>query len=117
MVELLIVLTLIVGLVAATLVAWTSLLTAGVLATGVGLVLGVPTGFWYHVVLAKALVVAKASTPRWWLRPADFHERLDEASRRRVMPWFYAGAVGFVVTVVGLGLFALGIAVAYFRQS
>lgn len=116
-VELLIVLTLVVGLVAATIVAWTSLLTAGALAIGAGLLFGVPMGFWYHVVLAKALFAAKAHTPRWWLRPVALHERLDEAGRRRVMPWFYAGAVGFVVTVVGLALFALGIAIGYFQQS
>jgi hypothetical protein len=31
------------------------------------------------------------------------------------MPWFYAGAAGFVVTVVGLILLGLGITNAYFR--
>jgi hypothetical protein len=34
-----------------------------------------------------------------------------------VMPWFYAGAVGFVVTVAGLGLLTLGLAVGYLRTS
>ena len=117
MVELLIVLGLVVCLVAATIVAWTSLLMAGVLAAGAGLLFGVSTGLWYHVLLAKALIAAQALTPRWWLRPASLHDRLDEAGRQRVMPWFYAGAAGFAVTVVGLVLLALGITAGYFRPS
>jgi len=114
-VEVLIALALVACLFAAPLVAWTSLVMAGVLVTGAGLLFGVTTGLWYHIVLAKALVAAKAHTPGWWLRPVSLHERLDEAGRRRVMPWFYAGAAGFVVTVVGLILLGLGIANAYLR--
>jgi uncharacterized membrane protein len=33
------------------------------------------------------------------------------------MPWFYAGAAGFVVTVVGLVLLTLGIIAGYFRPA
>jgi hypothetical protein len=88
-----------------------------VVVTGVGLLFGVSTGLWYHVVLARVLLRARAFTPRWWLRPASLHERLDEAGRRCVMPWFYAGAVGFVVTVVGLAFFALGVALGYLGRA
>lgn len=116
MIELLIVLALLVCLVAAALVAWTSLLVAGMVVTAAGLLFGVLTGLWYHIVLARA-VAAKAYTPQLWLRPASLHARLDEAGRRLVMPWFYAGAAGFVVTVVGLALFALGLAIGYLRPS
>lgn len=38
------------------------------------------------------------------------HARLDEAGRQRVLPWFYAGAAGFFVTIVGMALIALGLA-------
>jgi hypothetical protein len=114
-IELLLVLALVACLVAATIAAWTSLLIAGAVVTGVGLLFGVGTGLCYHILLAKALLAAKAHTPRWWLRPVSHHERLDEAGRRRVMPWFYAGAAGFVVTVAGLALVALGLAGHYFR--
>jgi hypothetical protein len=117
MVELLMVLALVACLVAATIVGWTSLFMAGALATGVGLLFGVSTGLWYHIVLARALIAAQAHTARWWLRPESLHDRLDEASRRRVMPWFYAGAAGFVVTVVGLVLLTLGIIAGYFRAA
>ena len=89
---------------------WTSLLVVGTVTTAVGLAFGVATGFWYHVALARALSAVKALTPRWWLRPVPLHERLDVAGRQRVLPWFYAGAAGFFVTVVGMALIALGIA-------
>jgi hypothetical protein len=32
-----------------------------------------------------------------------------------VLPWFYIGGTGFLVTVIGLGVFGLGIVVGYFR--
>ena len=115
MVELLIVLGLMACLVAATLVAWTSLLGAGTLVTGAGLLFGLPAALWYHIVLARGLSAVDALEPRWWLRPASLHARLDEAGRRRVLPWFYVGGAGFIVTVIGLGVFALGVVVGYFR--
>lgn len=115
--ELLIVLGLVVGFAATAIVAWTSLLLAGALVTGAGLAFGLPAALWYHIVLARALLAAKALGPRWWLQPVAQHARLDEAGRRRVMPWFHAGGAGFVVTVIGLALFALGVAGGHLRPQ
>src|SRR5690349_6655244 len=78
------------------LVPWTALFVIGLWSTAAGLALGVPTGFWYHVALARSL---RPTPPKWWLRPVSLPAKLDAAGRRRVMPWFYAGAVGFVITV------------------
>jgi hypothetical protein len=49
------------------------------------------------------------------LRPVPLHERLDDTGRQRVLPWFYAGAVGFVVTVAGLVLIALSLVTSLWR--
>ena len=98
-------------------VPWPSLLVAGMITAGAGLVFGVATGFWYHVALGRAVLATTSLPPRWWLRPATLHERLDAAARRYVMPWFYAGAVGFFVTVVGLALVALSVAVGAWHPS
>ena len=103
------------GVVVVAVLPWPWLLAAGAVTTGVGLAFGVATGFWYHVALARALAPAGALTPRWWLRPVPLHARLDEAGRQRVLPWFYAGAVGFVVTVAGMGLIALALAASVWR--
>jgi hypothetical protein len=114
-VELLIVVALALGVVAVAVTPWTSLLAVGAVTTAVGLAFGVATGFWYHVALARTLAAVNALTPRWWLRPVPLHGRLDAAGRQRVLPWFYAGAAGFVVTVVGMALIALGIASSVWR--
>ena len=114
MVEALIVVALVLGVVFMALVPWTSLLVVGAVTAAAGLAFGVATGLWYHVALARALSPLKALTPRWWLRPVPLHARLDADGRQRVLPWFYAGAAGFVVTVAGMALIALGIAASFF---
>jgi hypothetical protein len=108
--ELLIVLALTMGVVAVAVVPWSWLLLIGAVTTAAGLAFGVTTGLWYHIALARALSPANGLTPRWWLRPVPLHQRLDTVGRQRVLPWFYAGAAGFFVTVVGTALIALGIA-------
>jgi alkanesulfonate monooxygenase SsuD/methylene tetrahydromethanopterin reductase-like flavin-dependent oxidoreductase (luciferase family) len=114
-VELLIVLSLTLGVVVAAVVPWSWLLAVGAVTTGAGLAFGVATGLWYHIALARVLAPLKALTPRWWLRPVPLHERLDEAGRQRVLPWFYAGAAGFFVTVTGMALIALSLAAGIWR--
>ena len=116
MVELLIVVALVLGVLMVAVTPWTSLLVVGGVTTAVGLAFGVATGFWYHVALARALSPLNALTARWWLRPVPLHERLDAGGRQRVLPWFYAGAAGFVVTVAGMALIALGIAASVWRS-
>src|SRR2546427_3692486 len=37
----------------------------------IGLVTGVPTGFWYHVVLYRVLARKMTVPARWWLAPVD----------------------------------------------
>ena len=98
-------------------VPWPSVLMAGAWTTAAGLGFGLATGLWYHIVLAKGLLAAKALTPRWWLRPEALHRRLDAKGQQRVMPWFYAGAAGFFVTILGLALIAFGVAAGVWRSS
>lgn len=116
MFELLIVVGLVLTLVLVVVLPWSSLLLAGVWATGVGLVFGVATGFWYHVALGRAVGRTQPLPRRWWLRPVPLNDRLDAADRRRVLPWFYAGGIGFVVTMAGLALIALSVVISY-RQG
>jgi hypothetical protein len=72
----------------------------------VGLVVGVPTGFWYHVVLYR-IVSARIAVPRtWWLSPSALHVHLTDAERRRIWLWYRLGGIGFVLSVAG-GLAAI----------
>ena len=71
-----------------------------------GLVVGVPTGFWYHVVLYR-IVSAKAPVPsRWWVSPSALHVHLTEAEERRIRLWYRLGGIGFMLSMVG-GLAAI----------
>jgi hypothetical protein len=94
-----------IGFVAAALTP--SLVTAtglGVLL--LGLALGLPTGFWYHVILYR-LVSARNPVPRtWWLSPARLHPGLTRDEERRIAPWYRIGGVGFLLAVAG-GLTAI----------
>jgi len=71
-----------------------------------GLMVGVPTGFWYHVILYRSVSARIAVPPRWWLSPAALHRYLTPAETRRITPWNRIGGLGFVLCVVG-GLAAI----------
>ena len=71
-----------------------------------GLAVGIPTGFWYHVVLYR-LASAKVRLSRaWWLSPSALHRHLTDGEQRRITPWYRIGGVGFVLSVAG-GLAAI----------
>lgn len=66
-----------------------------------GAAFGVPTGFVYHVLLRRVLRARGALERGWFWRPLQFNRLLDPRERRRVMPWCYAGAAGFLGIVCG----------------
>ena len=77
------------------------LLGAGAGIVALGLIVGVIAGVVYHVKLFRALAPLGILRPGWWWRPTDLHVRLSPEARRRVLPWFYAGAAGFAVALAG----------------
>ena len=90
--------------------AWSPsvLVVAALVTLAGGLVVGVPTGFWYHVVLYR-LVSAKRPVPRrWWLSPSSLHVHLTDAEQRRIAVWYRLGGLGFVLSMVG-GLGAIAV--------
>jgi hypothetical protein len=99
----------------APLVASSTWLVLGIGFTALGLAIGVPTGFWYHVRLRACLASRGALPPRWWLRPVSLHPRLLEEERPGVLRWFAIGGAGFVLTVVGCALIVLGVSLEAFR--
>lgn len=85
------------------------LLGAGAVTVALGLLVGVAAGIVYHAVLFRALAPTGALPPGWWWRPTILHPRLTPAQRRRVLPWFYAGAAGFLVTLAGCAVVLVAI--------
>ena len=66
-----------------------------------GLLVGIPTGLWYHVTLYRQLAPRMMLPPRWWRAPVELHAQLTPSEFRCVRPWFIAGAVGFLLCCVG----------------
>jgi hypothetical protein len=87
---------------------WDWLFGGGLLMSILGLMLGVPTGFSYHLRLYRSLRPRGALPPRWWISPHKLHPQLSDEEKRHVMRPFYYGAAGFVVSVVGCVLIAYG---------
>lgn len=90
---------------------------AGWLCTAAGLMVGVPTGFWYHVKLRACLKRGDRLEERWWLRPSSLHCRLEPEERPSVLVWFALGGAGFVVTVAGCILIGAGVVLQGLRAG
>lgn len=73
----------------------------GLWGLALGLFIGIPAGWWYHVVLYRTLVVRMALPPRWWRRPMELHPFLTSDEYRDVRLWFVAGALGFFLCLTG----------------
>ena len=95
--------------------------TIGLFMLLAGLAEGIPTGFWYHVVLRRILVErghlphqSHPPTPgapgrapsRWWIHPTRFHAQLTPEEYRRIRLWFVLGGIGYAIAVTG-GLAAI----------
>ena len=81
-------------------------LNIGLIMLVVGLVEGVPTGFWYHVVLRRILSERGALPPKWWIHPTRHHAGLTPDEHHRIRVWFVLGGIGYTVAVAG-GLAAI----------
>jgi hypothetical protein len=94
------------------LLSWQTMLAVGAACALAGLAVGLPTSLYYHVCLHRALHPRGLLPAGWWWNPIRYHARLGAGERRRVLPWFYAGALSFGLIVLGCGLAALGLWVA-----
>jgi hypothetical protein len=81
--------------------SWETLVTVGAALTALGLVLGLPGGFLYHVKLRRELLTVGALPARWWLHPTDHHKALRPEQLRRFQPAFFVGGIGFIIIMLG----------------
>ncbi len=89
---------------------------AGLWLLVLGLIEGVPTGFYYHLVLYRILGPRGKLPPRWWMSPQQYHAYLDEKEYRAVRRWFVLGGIGFLFSVIGGVLAFLGL-ISGFQQT
>jgi hypothetical protein len=94
------------------LVRWESLYYSGIWVTVAGFVLGVPTGFIYHVRLYRVLRPRGELPQGWYWRPLRYNSRLHKEERSSVMSWCYIGGLGFAIICLGLLTMAAGISMA-----
>lgn len=85
------------------------LMGAGLAAIATGLVVSIPGGAYYHVLLRRALLRVGTLPQRWWLHPTRLHASLPKHERRTFMPWFVVGAAGWCLIILGAAVFALGL--------
>ena len=81
-----------------------------------GLIEGIPTGFYYHLVLYRILGPKGKLPPMWWILPQRYHVYLDEEEYPLVSRWFLLGGVGFFFAVIGGVLVFLGL-ISGLRQA
>jgi hypothetical protein len=74
-----------------------------------GLLEGVPTGFYYHLILYRILGPRGMLPPRWWMSPQQYHVYLDGEEYRVVRWWFVLGGIGFLLSVLGGAVAFLGL--------
>lgn len=92
---------------------WDSAMSLGWWTVGAGMALGVPTGAIYHVALYRTLQ-PRAALPQGWIwRPLELNACLDPDERWRVMPWCYAGGLGFVLVMLGMLVLMVSLASAW----
>jgi len=84
---------------------------------GLGLLVGVPAGLWYHVRLRACLLRAGRLPTRWWLHPSPLNDRLEPAEKPSVMRFFYLGAAAAALALLGCLLVGTGVVLAAFRAG
>jgi len=92
-----------------------SMLYLGAILVVGGLAFSTPFAIVYHWKLYRVLGPRGELDKRWLLNPTGQHKHLRDSDRPRVMPWFYAGAFGWGVCVIGCAV--LGIAAFMLRST
>ena len=81
----------------------------GLLILAIGIIEGIPTGLYYHVLLYKALHHRGQLPGRWWISPTKYHVYLNQDENRRIKRWFLLGGLGFLLCMIGGAVTFLGI--------
>jgi len=98
------------GLLAAvmTLPPETVMLNGQVVMLGAGAV-GMPLEVVYFTALGLTLWRRSVLPPGWYWRSFEHHHLLVGAERWLVLPWFYVGAISFLICTIGICVTASGL--------
>lgn len=73
----------------------------GVATLAAGLLAGIPSGLWYHVVLYRTIAKKTTIPKQWWIAPSRLHAALTPLESSAIRPWFLLGASGVLLCCVG----------------
>jgi len=65
---------------------------------------GVPLEIAYFVGLGFALWRSRQATAGWYWRSFEHHHRLGSAGRWAILPFFYLGALSFLIATIGIAI-------------
>ena len=86
--------------------AWTSSLVTlfyiACLGIAIGLLVGVPAGIRYHLLLYRALAPQGRLEKGWYWHPLRYDKQLTPPEHEPVLFWCRLGALGFVVLCLGV---------------
>ena len=97
------------------LVPWPDLLEAGSAVMLGSASIGLPLEAIYYLLLGLALKFSGQMPQGWYWRPFEHHHLLGRRQRWLILPFFYTGALSFLVITLGIITSVLGM-VAAFRQ-
>jgi len=101
---------------ATVLVPWEQLLRAGQSLMLVSAGVGIPLEIIYYTALGILLGRGRQRPKGWQWRSFEYHSELSARGRLLVLPFFFAGALAFLLAALGIGMVVLGF-VAAVRQS
>ena len=78
---------------------------------------GIPIEVVYFAALGVALARRSVLPAGWYWRSFDHHHLLLGRERWIVLPWFYAGAVAFVICMLGIVVAGTGLVAIALRLS
>ena len=58
----------------------------GIWGLAIGLFIGIPAGWWYHVALYRALAMCTEVPSRWWRKPVELHPLLTRTNTDEYSP-------------------------------
>jgi hypothetical protein len=87
---------------------WWWLFGGGLALVGLGMLVGVPAGFFYHLALYRMLRPRALLKRGWWLHPTGLHAALSADELHRLRGWFFLGGGGFIIALAGCLFVAIG---------
>jgi hypothetical protein len=71
-----------------------------------GIIEGIPSGLYYHILLYRVFRSRGEIPAGWWISPSRYHARLNDLEKQVVLRWFFLGGLGFLLCIAG-GILAL----------